>query len=770
MAESTFKTNPISLRRLLEDCHSGDLQLPEFQRSFVWDEDRIKSLIASVSRAFPIGALMSLETGGKEVNFKPRPVEGTPEKAKETSPDFLLLDGQQRMTSLYQVALRGRVVALTSKNKKVKRWFYIDIRKALDLSADREEAIVGVPENRIVTKDFGREVVLDLSSSEREYQELMFPVSQVFAKDDWQEGFNRYWEASKDVRQEYADFRKQILSIFESYHVPVIELGKSTSREAVCVVFEKVNTGGKALDAFELVTAMYAAEGHELRKDWYGDTPTKTKGRHQRFSETLRLAGAEAGIIAGIANTDFLHAISLFYTRELRRAAEKAGKQGKELPAVSGNRKALLNLPLEEYKRYETQVEQGFVRAAKFLHMLSIYRIFDLPYQSQIIPLAAILADIPDALEHATTKEMLVRWYWNGVFGELYGSAVETRIGRDFMEVTAWLRDGGPEPSTVSETMFRADRLKTMRMRLSAAYKGVNALLMKEGAKDFRSGQKFGHAIFFEENVDIHHIFPQDWCKKKHIKSDVFDSIINKTPLSCRTNQIIGGVAPSEYLAKLERGDRKNLIKREALDDYLRSHLIDPHLLREDRFDDFMVDRQKQLLALIEQATGKAAYVGSVQEEGEENEVDENAAEAAMTIPAAGKLILKDEVPPTAFREIVLKIGAEGGAVTILRERKVGDVWRFQMKTDESTLYDFLSKEDQGMNLVSQTGYVNSFHEVLGLLNDRYPYWCSLYLLDVHPEFLDAVLLEVRKKGGPTEETRWRERLKEIEQSPAVQC
>jgi hypothetical protein len=288
-------------------------------------------------------------------------------------------------------------------------------------------------------------------------------------------------------------------------------------------------------------------------------------------------------------------------------------------------------------------VEQGFVRAAKFLHMLSIYRIFDLPYQSQIIPLAAILADIPDALEHAKIKEMLVRWYWNGVFGELYSSAVETRIARDFMEVPAWLR-GGPEPSTVSETMFRADRLKTMRMRLSAAYKGVNALLMTEGAKDFRSGQKFGHAIFFEENVDIHHIFPQDWCKEEHIKPEVFDSIINKTPLSCKTNRIIGGVAPSEYLAKLEKGDGP--IARERLYDCLRSHLIDPELLYADRFEDFMADRQKRLLALIEQATGKAAYVGSVQEEGEENEVDEDAAEAAMTIPAAGEPVLKDEAPP----------------------------------------------------------------------------------------------------------------------------
>ena len=60
MPGSTFQTNPIDLNKLLDDCHRGLLQLPDFQRSWVWDEDRIKSLIASVSRAFPVGALMSL--------------------------------------------------------------------------------------------------------------------------------------------------------------------------------------------------------------------------------------------------------------------------------------------------------------------------------------------------------------------------------------------------------------------------------------------------------------------------------------------------------------------------------------------------------------------------------------------------------------------------------------------------------------------------------------------------------------------------------------
>lgn len=632
MAGSTFQTNPRALVKLLDDCQSGVLQLPDFQRSWVWDEDRIKSLIASISQAFPVGALMALNTGGP-INFKPRPVEGSPPEAKSATPQFLLLDGQQRMTSLYQVILRGKVVeTVTPKKKKVKRWFYLDIRKCLDRTVNREDAVIGVPEDRIIRKDFGRESVLDLSTPEKEYASLMFPVTQVFDWDRWKDGFDDYWdgEQNRAVREEFRKFKNEILEEFKMYQVPVITLDRETTKEAVCVVFEKVNTGGKPLDAFELVTAMYAADNHELRKDWYGDETNK--GRHRRFAETLRPAGAETGIIAGVSNTDFLQAISLFYTRERRRIAEKDGKQGKELPAVSGNRNALLNLPLDEYKRYEAQVERGFVQAAKFLHMLHIYRIFDLPYQSQIVPLAAILADIGDAWEHEAIRAKLIQWYWNGVFGELYGSAVETRIARDFMEVPVWLK-GGPEPSTVSETQFRSDRLKTMRMRLSAAYKGVNALLMKEGASDFRSGQKFDHTVFFGENVDIHHIFPLDWCKRNNLKPDVYDSIINKTPLSYRTNRIIGGVAPSEYIAKLEKGnDGTPSIDSSRLDSYLRSHLIDPTLLRSNSFEEFMADRQKQLLALIEKATGKQAYVGNIPEEGEDVEVDEDTVEADLII------------------------------------------------------------------------------------------------------------------------------------------
>lgn len=500
---TAFKTNPVGLEELLKQCQSGDLQLPDFQRSWVWDDERIRGLIASISQAFPVGALMTLETGG-EVDFKPRPVQGAPEKATLQKPSALLLDGQQRMTSLYQTTLRNQVVeTVTPNQKKVKRWYYIDIRQALDPNEVRQDAIVGVPENRRALANF--KIVLDVSSAELEYAELMFPVTRVFDWDEWQDGFKDYWDGrDPDTGKIFKAFKDQVLKNFTSFQVPVITLAQNTTKEAVCLVFEKVNTGGKALDAFELVTAMFAAHNFELRKDWFA--------RYAALSQQK--------VLRNVASTDFLQAIALLHTKALRAAA---ASEGRELPAISANRNALLRIPLSAYKTYAPLVEHGFLRAAKLLHTLGIYRSEDVPYQTQLTPLAAILAELPTPQwESAVVRTMLVQWFWNGVFGELYGSAVESRFAKDVVEVPLWL-SGGAVPTTVEQATVRADRLRSMRSRLSAAYKGVHALLMQAGARDFRSGQEFDHAVFFDESVDIHHVFPKAWCAGKGISPNIYD-------------------------------------------------------------------------------------------------------------------------------------------------------------------------------------------------------------------------------------------------------
>ena len=147
-----FKTNEVLLKNLIDDVEKGKIQLPDFQRGWVWDDDRIKGLLASVSRGFPMGAVMTL-SAGSEIKFRTRPIEGVqPDSVGD--PESSLLDGQQRLTSLYQ-SLRypGSVDTQNIRNQRIKRWYYIDMRKALDPETDREDAVVSVPENRQETRD-----------------------------------------------------------------------------------------------------------------------------------------------------------------------------------------------------------------------------------------------------------------------------------------------------------------------------------------------------------------------------------------------------------------------------------------------------------------------------------------------------------------------------------------------------------------------------------------------------------------------------------------
>ena len=137
--EAIFETNPVFLSSLLGDLKAGKIQLPDFQRGWVWEDERIRGVLASVSRSFPIGALMVLETGG-ETRFHPRPVEGV-ELAKDVDPELLVLDGQQRLTSLFQATTYGKVVATMNIRKQpIKRWFYFDMHRALARAEDREDA------------------------------------------------------------------------------------------------------------------------------------------------------------------------------------------------------------------------------------------------------------------------------------------------------------------------------------------------------------------------------------------------------------------------------------------------------------------------------------------------------------------------------------------------------------------------------------------------------------------------------------------------------
>ncbi len=170
VAETTFDATQDTFENLLREIGQGKIQLPDFQRGWVWDDDHIRSVVTSVSRSFPIGAVMTLQTGG-DVKFQPRVIEGIEFDGAAPAPERLILDGQQRLTSLYQALMLPRAVATRDeKNRQVDRWYYVDINKALGTIDTREEAVIGVPGGKVITGVFGREVLLDISNREKEYE------------------------------------------------------------------------------------------------------------------------------------------------------------------------------------------------------------------------------------------------------------------------------------------------------------------------------------------------------------------------------------------------------------------------------------------------------------------------------------------------------------------------------------------------------------------------------------------------------------------------
>jgi len=581
----SFDSTKRNLYEILKDVNSGKIQLPDFQRGWVWDDDRIKGIIASVAKSFPIGAVMLLETGNENIRFKTKPVEGVV-GLNGTKPEMLILDGQQRITSLYQAIITNRVVnTRNSKGYEIKRWYYIDMVKALDTNSDLEEAIFSINENKIITENIGRDIILDLSTEENEFKNLMYPVSMVDNYDEWRTKFIEYWDYDRDKIKFWNEFEKKIIKGFNGYNLPVIVMKKENTKEAVCQVFEKVNTGGVSLTVFELLTASFASDEFDLKANW----------------EDIKNKFKPYKILNNTSNTDIIQAITLYSTFNKRLAAITSGLT-ENIPSVSAKRKEMLNLTLSEYLKYRDEIVEGFIKSSKILVENHIFNSRDLPYSTQLVPMAAILAKLGDKIDNVGNKNKLMRWFWCGVFGELYGSANETRYALDMIQVTDWIENNAEEPKTIYDANFSPSRLNTLRTRNSAAYKGVYALMMDENTKDWLSATKIDFITYFSESIDIHHIFPVAWCEKNNIPRNDFDCIINKTPLSGRTNRIVSGDAPSKYLERLKK---RAGVSDSEFNDILRSHVVSPDYMYKDDFYGFFNNRKEQILQRIEKAIGK---------------------------------------------------------------------------------------------------------------------------------------------------------------------
>jgi len=589
---STFENTTYLLSELLRQTSTGVIQLPEFQRGWIWDDDQIKDILVSIAGKYPVGSVTLLEYADKNL-LKTRPVEGLGKSVpKGCEPEMLILDGQQRLSSLVRCAfLDTPVDTFTASRKSIRRYYYIDIEKAV--TGNIEAAVFSVDERRELRDNAAKKVKLKLHSSEQEFRAKCFPCHLIMKSDEWEVGFLK---ANPGDAKLLDEFREQVLDAFRTFSVPVTLLKRDTPVDKICRVYQRANLGGAQLSVFELLNAKYAAAGFSLRDDWHGSL------RHNIVSRKARIA--RSPLLEDIEETDFIQAVTLLHTHDLRIKARSKGRSEKHMKPISARRSDVLSLPLDAWKDWASQLEAAYEHVAYFLRAEALYHRRELPYRIQLVPLVAIMARIGDRWREPQNRDKIARWYWCGVLGELYDGAVEERIARDYEELLVWLDNNAMMPSTVREASFSPRRFDVLHTRNSAAYKGIALLVLREGAEDWFWRTSIRDLKIYEISIDIHNIFPRAWCDSQRIPRSRYDSILNKTLLSYKANRKIASNAPADYIAKLQ-ADKQVGLTDEAMDAVLATHALSPSLMREGDFYAFVEDRRSRLCDLVEIAMGK---------------------------------------------------------------------------------------------------------------------------------------------------------------------
>ena len=578
-----LEVKKFNLVKLLEKIECGEMQLPDFQRDWVWDDQRIKSLLESVLCGFPINSILLLACDAGNLKFSCRTVEGADKT--ETPPQCLILDGQQRLTSLFGAFFFDKPVKISNDKEY---FYYVDMKKAVaavENSSNEEDLIISVPANRKLKS--GSKIKLDLSTLEKEFAADMFPLNKFFNGTlDWILGYTVQYANDDDKKIFVKKFNDVVIKNTMQYEIISVELEKNTPLELVCKIFEKVNTGVVKLDVFDLLTAIFAAH----------KTPDgESIGLRKELDEIKKdFEDNSLKILSAIERADFITALTLLVTYNKSRESKKT--------PVSCKSEDILKLDYTDYLNYKAAIKEGFLDAAKFLEEEGIKTKKYLPYKTQLIPMAAVFAKLNSINKNNLASLKKIRqWYWTSVFSESYRDGHLNRFVKDIVQVMDWINHD-KTPEIVQDVQITAWKLLKAKSIQSAIYKGIISIIFQHGAKDFLAGRNMDTSANFAESIEIHHIFPKKYCETQKFPKDHYDNVANRTPIMKKTNKFLGDNPPSFYLEKIEE---KIGLSSAELDKVLEQHFIDAEICRADDFDAFIVDRAKKILEAVEERTGR---------------------------------------------------------------------------------------------------------------------------------------------------------------------
>jgi hypothetical protein len=554
---SAFNTNPWDIEVLLKLMDSGKIALPEFQRSFVWRPADIDLLLTSLVQDYPAGSLLFLKHDGKN-ELASRAAELVPTSHAAGAPDYLVLDGQQRLTSL-SIALNGRGDHV----------FLMDL--ALVEDGDLERGIY--PLRRNTAEKLG------LFERKTQFAKNVFPLWAAVGEkaDDW--WFIEYADYhakngggdQDDLRERAKRLKAQFVDPLAKYRFPVVELPADTGLEAVCQIFETLNKTGMKLTVFDLLTAKFWPQKVELR-EMYG----QAQGEYP-------LLGPDEFDIEPVI---LLQAVSLLRSGQCRRGD-------------------LLALDVANFEQDWDRVCEAASTALGILRSECGVLTRDwVPYATLLPALFALSTRVMElkgpAVGDAWSK--ITRWFWCACFSQRYEGPINTLNATDLRELRDWLDHDDHVPAAVSEFSLADVRLGSIERQRNAIYRAVICLTIVNGARDFHSGQRLTADVLRDptRRVEDHHIFPSGYLKKRGEKAD--NSILNRCLIDHQTNRTITDKAPSVYLRAIA-----SQLSDDHLDDVLVSHLIPvdgPGAPAADDHGQFVRAREQLLRRAIAGVTG----------------------------------------------------------------------------------------------------------------------------------------------------------------------
>lgn len=588
------KPDHVSLNTLINRLKEGRFVIPDFQREFEWRPWDVRELMRSIFLDYYIGSLLLWK--GKRENFAALSCEPVYGYDGNGSPEYIVLDGQQRLTAMYYAFLAPD---MPLPNRSFRAFYFMRVDKFM--SEEYDEAF----HYDWLTKRWSKV----LSDRKAQYTEHLFPLSVVgsggWDLPNWVQGYEQFWSekakaasASGDsVTDEFARhaenakaFGEHLKGITEQYQISYIELDQDLGVDKVCDIFTQINSRGIRLDAFDLINALLKPKGLQLKHLWREAAP------RLEFVETDKM------------NVYILQVMSI-----LRQAYCSPNYlyfllPGQEKPVRDPDgtrRKEILVSDTKDFEARWRVAVDALENAIKLLRHPQEFGAISsnyLPYVSILPVFAALQSHVKTLPAHRQldAQRKIRHWYWASVFTNRYSGSVESTAARDFLDLKAWLDDDIAEPALILEfkTRFKNLELRKENKRGTSVYNGIFNLLVLQGARDWMTGNVPQHG-----DLDDHHIVPQSWGLK-NLSGKLVHTILNRTPLTADTNRnVIGKRLPNAYLPELIASNGEQAVRA-----ILESHFISPAaqaiLLRDpftpDDFEAFIAERQRTIQEAIE--------------------------------------------------------------------------------------------------------------------------------------------------------------------------